>query len=102
MYICCSCNLHLYQALLYTTTTNSNIATCVSQKNMEKVMMSSDTEHFSSWKDYAYKVNVLIQEISYCGFLDKAAYIFNILLQFIVSPRFFCSMSAVIKENTKK
>lgn len=34
--------------------------------------------------------------------LDKAAYIFNIFLQFIVLPQFSVSMSAVIKENTKK
>lgn len=30
---------------------------------------------------------VQIQEISHCVFLDKAVYIFNILLQFIVSPQ---------------
>lgn len=28
--------------------------------------MNSDTEHLSLWKDYAYKVNVQIQEISHC------------------------------------
>lgn len=49
--------------------------------------MSSDVEHFSLWKDYAYKVMFKFQEISHCVFLDKAAYIFNILLQFIVSPQ---------------
>lgn len=48
--------------------------------------MSSDIEQLSLWKDYAYKV-VQIPEISHCVFLDKAAYIFNILLQFIVSPQ---------------
>lgn len=51
-----SFNLHFYQVFLYTTTTNSNIATCVSEKKMEKAIMDSDVEHFSLWKDYAYKV----------------------------------------------
>lgn len=64
--------------------------------------MSSDAEHLSLCKDYAYKVNVQIQEISHCVLQIKQQYIFNIFLQFIVLPRFSCSMSAVIKENTKK
>lgn len=50
--------------------------------------MNSDVEHFSLWKDYAYKVMFRFKKFhTACFFfLDKAAYIFNILLQFIVSP----------------
>lgn len=78
MYISCSCNLRLYQ---HFSTLPPQIQTLPpachgkehgkkkqqnNEKKKKKVIMSSDTEHLSLCKDYAYKVNVQIQEISHC------------------------------------
>lgn len=75
MYISCSCNLRLYQ---HFSTLPPQIQTLppachgkehekkTKNEKKKKVIMSSDTEHLSSCQDYAYKLNVQIQEISHC------------------------------------
>lgn len=90
MHIRCGCNLHLNQALLYTTSTkfkHCHLCVCHRKEHGGGSKESNELWCFVLMERWCIQSYVQIQEISHCVFLDKAAYIFNILLQFIVSPQ---------------
>lgn len=67
VHVSCSCNLHVYQHFSTLPPQTQTLPPACHRKRKtnkrKKVMMNSDAEHLASCKDYAYKVNVQIQEI---------------------------------------
>lgn len=89
-------NLQCTEDAVVTSNYSRYIFYTLQEKKVRKTTMCSDVEHFleSFWIQSSNSRNFPLRIL--------AAYIINILLQFVVLPQLFVSMSAVIKENTKK
>lgn len=107
--VSCSCNLHVYQHFSTLPPQTQTLPPACHGK--EKPTTEKDDNELRTLnislrvKIMHTKIMFKFKKFSHCVLQRKQQYIFNIFLQLIVLPQFFfftSSMSAVIKENTKK